>query len=131
MSVNIRVGQKGTTVHLGLWDRDGIALSRRACRRRNFTHASRFRPTVDPVTCKICIRLRDEAPQWLVRAAYGNDPATMALAQGSPAIVPSDLQLAWCARCSEQYPKAASRYSAGVDGNVCVPCFDRLRGAER
>ncbi|HZP14361.1 MAG TPA: hypothetical protein VFA96_00955 [Nocardioides sp.] len=128
--MNIRVG-KGTAVHLGLWDREGTRINRRACRRRNFTQATRFRPTVEPVTCKVCVRLRDEAPGWLVRAAYGNDPSSEALALGRQVELPSDLQLAWCARCGEQYPKAAARYVARVDGNVCVACFDRLRGAER
>jgi hypothetical protein len=130
MSVNIRVG-KGTAVHLGLWDRDGARINRRACRRKNFTQATRFRQTVDPVTCKVCVRLREEAPGWLVRAAYGNDPTSEALAQGKAVEVPSDLALAWCARCGEQYPKAAARYASKVDGNVCVRCFDRLRGSER
>ncbi|WP_125565795.1 hypothetical protein [Nocardioides baekrokdamisoli] len=129
--MNIRVGKKGTTVHLGLWDRDGTAITRRACRRKNFTNAGRFLPTVDPVTCKVCVRLRDESPGWLVRAAYGNDPATAALAQGNAVVLPHDVPLAWCARCGEQYPKPAGRYAATVDGNVCVPCFDRLRGTER
>lgn len=129
--MNIRVGKKGTAVHLGLWDRDGVTITRRACRRRNFSNAARFRPTLDPVTCKVCVRLREQSPQWLVRAAYGNDPAMAALAQGGPAVVPGDVRLAWCARCGEQYPQAAGRYAATVDGNVCVPCYDRLRGAER
>lgn len=131
MTVNIRVGKKGIAVHLGLWDRDGAVITRRACRRRNFSNASRFQPTTDPVTCKVCIRLRDESPQWLVRAAYGNDPAVAALALGVPAVLPNDVPLAWCARCGEQYPRAAGRYAAAVDGKVCVPCFDRIRGTER
>ena len=130
MSVNIRVG-KGTAVHLGLWDREGVRITRRACRRKNFTNSARFRPTVDPVTCKVCVRLREESPPWLVRAAYGNDPTTEALAHGLPVMMPSDIVLAWCAQCGEQYPKAAARYAPRVDGNVCVACFERLRGRER
>jgi hypothetical protein len=131
MSVNIRAGKKGTAVHLGLWDRDGSTITRRACRRRNFSNSARFRPTTDPVTCKTCIRLRDDAPAWLVKAAYGNDPSFSSLADGLHVELPTDVPLAWCARCGEQYPKATARYSASVDGNICSACFEATGGSRR
>lgn len=131
MSVNVRVGKKGTAVHLGLWDRDGTTLTRRACRRKNFSNAGRLRATLEPVTCKTCVRLRDEAPAWLVKAAYRNDPSFDALAAGIAVEIPPDAQLAWCARCGEQYPKAVARYSASVDGNICAACFDATGGSRR
>jgi hypothetical protein len=130
MSVNIRVGKKGAAVHLGLWDRTGSAITRRACRRRNFTSGHRFTPTLDPVTCKTCTRLREEAPAWLVRAAYAQDPAFDPLAPDS-SLVPTDVPLAWCARCGEQYPRATARYSPTVDGNVCASCFESTGGSGR
>lgn len=129
--MNIRVGKKGGVVHLGLWDRGGTAITRRACRRRNFANAARFRTTTDPVTCKACLRLTEESPAWLVKAAYGNDPTIETLDEGAGVAHPNGVEPAWCARCGGQYAQAAGRYVAAVDGVVCAPCFDRLRGAER